>query len=109
LGDELLEAFPCWLVSSPLAKALEEANLVGFSLGEVEVSVSPAFLELYPRRILPEFRWLKITGGDRTADFCLTPDFRLEISGRALEVLAKFNIAHAEMKVAEEWSPRESE
>jgi len=101
LGDDLLEAFPCFLVSSALAKTLEEARLVGFSLDAVEVSVSPEFQELFPERSLPEFRWLKITGGDRNADFWLTPDFRLEVSSRALEVLKKFKIAHAVIEVAE--------
>ncbi len=98
LGDDLLEVFPCFLVSSALAKALEEAGLVGFSLDEVEVSTSPEFQELYPGRTFPEFRWLKITGKNRNADFWLTPDFRLEVSSRTLEVLKKFNIAHAEIK-----------
>lgn len=104
LGDDLLEAFPCLLVSSALAKALEEARLVGFSLGEVDVSVSPEFLELYPQRTLPEFLWLQITGEDCNADFRLTPDFRLEVSSRALEVLKKFNIAHSVIEAAESGS-----
>ncbi|WP_143195322.1 hypothetical protein [Archangium sp. Cb G35] len=95
LGDELLEVFPCFLVSSLLAKALEEAGLTGFNLDDVEVSTSPEFQELYPGRTLPEFRWLKITGEDRDADFRLTPDFRLEVSSRTLEVLRKFKMAHA--------------
>ncbi|HEX8434380.1 hypothetical protein [Archangium sp.] len=98
LGDGLLTVFPCFLVSSALAKALEEARLVGFSLDEVEVSTSLEFQELYPGRTLPEFRWLKITGKNREADFRLTQDFRLEVSSRALEVLKKFNIAHAEIE-----------
>jgi hypothetical protein len=102
LGDDLLEVFPCFLVSSALAKALEEAGLVGFSMDDVEVSTSPEFQELYPERTLPEFRWLKITGKDRDADFCLTPNFRLEVSSRALEVLRKFKIAHAEIEAAED-------
>jgi hypothetical protein len=102
LGDELLEVFPCFLVSSALAKALEEARLVGFSLDDVEVSMSPEFQELYPGRTLPEFRWLKITGKDRNADFWLTPDFRLEVSSRALKVLRKFKIAHAVIEAAED-------
>jgi hypothetical protein len=95
LGDDLLEAFPCFLVTSDLAKVLEEARLVGFSLDTVEVSVSPEFLELFPGRPMPEFRWLKITGENRNADFRLTPDFRLEVSSRALEVLKKHKLAHA--------------
>lgn len=101
LGDELLEAFPCFLVSSALAKALEEERLVGFSLGEVEVSVSPEFKALHPERALPEFRWLKITGENHDADFRLTSEFRLEVSGRALKVLRKFKIAHAAIDTAD--------
>jgi hypothetical protein len=101
LGDELLEAFPCFLVSSDLAKALEEKGLVGFSLGEVEVSVSPEFQSLHPGLTLPEFRWLKITGENRNADFRLTPDFRLEVSSRALSVLRKFKIAYAAIAAAD--------
>ncbi len=100
MGDELLEVFPCFLVSSALAKALEEARLVGFSLDDVDVSVSPEFQELYPGRTLPELRWFKITGKDRAADFWLTPDFRLEVSSRALEVLRKFKMAHAVIEAA---------
>jgi hypothetical protein len=100
LGDELLEAFPCFLVSSVLATALEEARLIGFSLDTVEVSVSPEYLELSSGHPLPEFRWLKITGEDRNADFRLTPDFRLEVSSRALEVLKKFGLAYAVIEPA---------
>jgi hypothetical protein len=102
LGDDLLEAFPCFLVSSPLAAALEEARLVGFSLDEAEVSVSPDFEELYPGRVLPGFWWLKITGEERHADFRLTSDFRLEVSSRALKVLRKFNIDNAVVEASQE-------
>ncbi len=101
LGDELLEVFPCFLASSALATALEEAGLVGFSLDTVEVSASPAFLELSSGQPLPEFRWLKITGKDRNADLRLTPDFRLEVSNRALEVLRRFKLAHSVIEAAE--------
>jgi len=101
LGDDLLEVFPCFLVTAALSKAFTEAGLEGFSLDEMEVSVSPEFQDMYPERILPEFRWLKITGKDRDADFCLTPDYRLEVSGQAMKVLRRFNIAHAEITAAE--------
>lgn len=100
LGDDLVESFPCFLVSAPLAEALEEARLSGFILTEAEVSVSPEFEELYPNRPLPEFRWLKITGENHEADFRLNSDSRLELSSRALEVLRRFNIAHAVIEAA---------
>jgi hypothetical protein len=100
LGDDLLETFPCFLVSSALAAALEEAGLTGFSLDAVEVSTSPEFQELSRPRPLPEFRWLKVTGVHHHADFRLTPDFRLEVSSRALDVLKNFSIAHAAVEAA---------
>jgi hypothetical protein len=99
-GDELLEVFPCFLVSARLGKALEEGRLVGFRLEEVAVSVSPEFRELFPGRPPPDFRWLQMTGDSPEADFRLTPDFRLEVSSRALEILRQFNIAHAEVAPA---------
>jgi hypothetical protein len=105
LGDDLLEAFPCFLVSSALAKALEEAKLLGFSLDDVEVSVSPEFQERSRGRALPEFRWLKITGQSRDADFWLTPDFRLEVSGEALATLTKFDLSHATIESSKSASP----
>jgi hypothetical protein len=95
LGDDLLEVFPCFLVSAALAEALEEAGLDGFTLDKAEVSVSPGFQELYPGLALPEFRWLKIARQSRDADMGLTPDSRLEVSGRALRILRKFSVAHA--------------
>jgi len=101
LGDDLIEVFPCFLVTSHLAAALEEAGLTGFSLDVAEVSGSPEFQELFHRSPLPEFRWLKIIGQDGHADFQLTPDFRLEVSSRALEVLRKFSISHAVLETAE--------
>lgn len=101
LGDDLLEVFPCFLVTSALAKALEEAGLVGFSLDDVEVSVSLEFEFMYPGRVLPEFRWLKITSKDREADFYLRPDHHLEVSSRALDILRRFNLAYAEIEPAE--------
>lgn len=100
LGDDLLAAFPCFLITSRLAKALKVSELSGFELAPVEVSVSSEFEELYPGRVLPEFQWLKATGRGPHADFRLSPDFRLDISDRALELLRRFNINNALLEPA---------
>lgn len=100
LGDDLLQAFPCFLASASLAKMLEGAGLVGIEVAQAEVSLSPEFKELYPGRSVPDFHWLKITGKNRDADFWLTPDFELEVSDRALNVLRKFSVAHAVIEPA---------
>lgn len=100
LGDDLLQTFPCFLASASLAEALENMGLVGIEVEQAEVSLSPEFKELYPDLSMPDFCWLKITGKNRDADFWITPDFELEISDRALNVLRKFSVAHAEIEPA---------
>jgi hypothetical protein len=107
LGDDLLQTFPCFLVSASLAEALERAGLVGIEVAQAEVSLSPEFKELYPGRSIPDFRWLKITSKERDADFWVTPDFELEVSDRALHVLRTFSLAHALIEPAVKPPPDE--
>jgi hypothetical protein len=71
---------------------LTQGKLIA-SLGG-RVSVSPELQERQPDCVLPELRWLKLTGDSRDADFGLSADLRLEVSSQALEVLRRFNIAH---------------
>jgi hypothetical protein len=99
LEDDLLEAFPCFIVTERLADALSKSMLTGWDLGPVEVSRSAEFDELYPDRELPRFFWLRVRGGS-DADFSLTPDQRLEISDSALALLRRFRIEHADLNVA---------
>jgi hypothetical protein len=94
LGDELLESTPCFIVSSALAEDLESARLTGFSLDDVEVSVSKQFADQKDRSIFPAFRWLKIEGTAGVDDFGLDGELTLVVSERALEVLTS-RIAHA--------------
>jgi hypothetical protein len=98
LGDELLETFPCFIVTRRLAERLEAAGLSGFILVEVEVTASAEFEDLYPGRVLPEFVWLKVHALARAADFGLTRDKRLIVSERALNVLRTGQLAYAEIK-----------
>lgn len=95
LGDALLECFPCFIVTSDLAKALTTSGLTGFELADVEISRSVTFEDLYPRRVIPEFARLKVVGGRADADFRLTDDFRLSVSARALTVLRRHPLSHA--------------
>ena len=101
LGDELLESFPCFIVSRRVGRALQEAGLVGFSLGEVKVSMSSQFLETEGERVLPEFHRLEITGHAGQADFGMSETHVLVVSKWALEVLRRFPLANAE---ASEWT-----
>lgn len=94
LGDDIVESFPCYLVTARLARALEDGGLTGFSLARVTVRTTDEFSEHTPTP-LPEFRWLQVTGQPTVDDFWLASDFRLALSDRALEVLSHFNTGNA--------------
>jgi hypothetical protein len=61
LGDGLITSFPCFLVTTDLAKQIEQAGLDGFLFDEVTVTLTPEAKELMDRP-LPPWKWLKITG-----------------------------------------------
>jgi hypothetical protein len=98
LGDSLLETFPCFVVTLPLAEALSAAALSGFTLDRVEVSTSEQFVELHPELALPEFQWLRPSGQAGQSDFGLSPDNRLVVSQRALSILQGHSLKHADIE-----------
>ncbi|MCH8498306.1 MAG: hypothetical protein LAT63_07500 [Marinobacter sp.] len=98
LGDDLLETFPCYVVSKPLANEIGSAKLTGYTLGDVEVSKSEKFEELCPGKALPEFYWFKVTGEAGKDDFGIAEDYRLVVSERALEVLKKGKIEESDLE-----------
>ena len=62
LGDELLEATPCFIVTEELATSIQKNSLSGYRFEEVIVSLSDEFMEIYPNRMLPKFKRLVPTG-----------------------------------------------
>lgn len=96
LGDDLLESFPCFIVTDRLARVLEQSKLTGFALDAVEITRSPEFDELHPGAVLPAFRWLRISGRAGVDDFGLAADLRLVASPAAISLLRPFAIAHAD-------------
>ena len=96
LGDELLESFPCFIVSERVASALEASGLTGFALDEVKISTSPEFEDLHPDASIPRFRWLKVSGQPGVDDFGLAADFRLVVSAKGLGLLSRFALNHAD-------------
>lgn len=93
-GDELVESFPCFIVSRRVARALLTARLTGFGLARVHQSTSATFEELHPGRILPEFEWLQVAGAAGVDDFGLSSDHRLVVSARALAALQSGQLEH---------------
>jgi hypothetical protein len=87
LGDQILESFPCFLVTESLLKDLESKNMTGIESADVEISVGPEFDESSVVKQLPKFMWLKVSGGAGQDDFGIGPEFRLVVSARALQVI----------------------
>ncbi|MDQ0065119.1 hypothetical protein [Chryseobacterium lathyri] len=97
LGDDILESFPCYVMTETLRKAIEFENLTGIYFNEVLISKSETFLELYPNKELPNFFWAKINGEPYKDDFFITEKIILAISDRAYSLLKKYNITQAEI------------
>jgi hypothetical protein len=87
-GDELLEAYPCFVVSERLAQALTSAEASGFELDDVVFSEDEQLAEIGASYgDLPSFRWLKVVGLARQDDVGIGADKRLVVSRRALDAL----------------------
>jgi hypothetical protein len=101
LGDDLLESFPCFIVTSRLADKLRRSEMTGYRLAAVKVSTSDLFREMHPRRKLPPFQWLQPVGEAGVDDFGLSSKpHRLVVSKRALECLRGFQLEHCDVS---EW------
>jgi hypothetical protein len=87
LGDEIVEGFPCFIVTESLARRLSQAGMVGVEFADVEVSASDQLVELHPELVLPRFVWLKVTGTAGRDDFGVGADLRLVVSEKALRVI----------------------
>jgi hypothetical protein len=97
LGDEILQTFPCFIVTRGLRNIINSIQPTGIEFGEVEVSKSRQFDDLYPGRRLPEFVWLQIIGTAGKDDFGLSNDCRLVVSDRALAALRARSLNHSEV------------
>jgi hypothetical protein len=98
LGDELLETFPCYIVTQRLGAALIAKHLTGFRLDDVDVVVSDEFKDLYPGRNLPNFRWFNVTGQAGVDDFGLSEKHTLVVSEAAIRLLREHTLAQCDIE-----------
>lgn len=98
LGDDILESFPCFIMSERLKREIEKQSLRGIKFQNVTISKSETFEELYPSKELPKFYWAIIDGKFGADDFVIGNDFRLIISDKAFELLKRFNIDNASLE-----------
>ena len=98
LGDELLESFPCFIVTKKLGRKLIENGITGVKLTEVKVSKSEFFDEMEFNNELPDFVRLEPTGkvsfnssykliNWSGEDVCLATKAELVVTEKALGVL----------------------
>lgn len=93
LGDDLLESFPCFLISPEAAAALTAAGMRSFALADALITLEPQMEDLYDHRVLT-FRWLQPTGQPGVDDIALDERAHLIVSENAWNVLSTFSIAH---------------
>lgn len=94
LGDDLIQSFPCYLVTERLQNQIQNATLAGASFAPVKLDLSSNFKELHPSKAVPCFIWLKISGEVGENDFGVEKNGRLVVSERALKVIKSFELKH---------------
>jgi hypothetical protein len=94
LGDDIVAAFPCSIVTSVLAEAIVDEGLSGAEIDEVIVTKNPHFERFFPdtAAILPEWKWLRPTGEPHESDFWQDEQGILVVSERALKLMRKFSL-----------------
>lgn len=105
LGDDLVEGFPCFIVSEKLAAALAGSGLGAFDIRSVDITTEEDLSEQLARHglsELPGFRWLYITGVAGQDDIGITPKASLVVSDRGLEVLRQGRLDNCDI---EEYDP----
>jgi hypothetical protein len=102
-GDPLLEAVSNFIVTDRLKERLIEAHASGVAIGDVEVTKSGIFLDMYGDRPLPAFSWLQITGRAGMDDFDLPSSGLLIVSERMMNLLKEFELKYCDVS---EYDPR---
>lgn len=82
MGDDLVQSFPCYLITEDLRERLESLQVSGVRFATATVSISDEYHELKPDVKVPEFFWLQIHGTPGKDDLGLTADARLVVSQR---------------------------
>jgi hypothetical protein len=117
LGDDLIESFPCFIVTNALAASLEAGGLSGLELRDVTITVSELWEQLHEDdptgAALPRFRWFVPTGtvsiepGETSYrdwsghDLCLSQRAELIVTDRALAVMRTLRLDQCEVEPLE--------
>lgn len=88
-ADDLITAFPCFIVTDKMEELIEGTKASGCSFGRVKVSTSEQFEELHPNRQLPQFSWLMISGVAQRDDCGTSAMGSLVVSERLLRAMKR--------------------
>jgi hypothetical protein len=104
LGDDLMECFPCFIVTQELKKVLEISEFTGFEFSEMQVTKDEYFKDNYQlKRALPKFYWMKIIGEKGIDDLYISEDSCLMSDSRFTElILKKFNHSYLDIDKEED-------
>lgn len=97
LGDPLLEAVSCFIVTEDLGDKILAIRATGVAFGDVEISKSGEFEDLYGNRQLPKFVWLQVTGRAGQDDFGLSRTHCLVVSEGILFLLKEEGMSHCDI------------
>ena len=98
LQNDLIESFPCFIVTENLKNCIDKMNYSGVYFDEVQITKSDEFKILYPKLELPKFFWMRINGLAREDDFGLSNDYRLVVSNDVFNTFKHFNISEADFE-----------
>lgn len=81
LGDDLMESYPCFIITEALKSGLEKRKFTGYeSINEIEVKKAEYFKDNYQlAKDVPKFYWLKINGTPFKDDFSISNDNALKL------------------------------
>jgi hypothetical protein len=75
-------AFPCFITTDDLSRAIIQADFTGVQFAPVEMSISEQGQEFEPGLRLPCFRWMQVLGRAGEDDFGLLGKIYLVVSER---------------------------
>ena len=97
-GDDILEPFPCYIITEQLKKKLEASEPLGCGFDNVEITKSEQFGILYPSREIPKFYWLRIHGKAGIDDLGISDDNMLVVSERILRLMSQFHLNNCDIE-----------
>lgn len=100
LGDDLIECFPCFLVSEKLKILLQKTNFSGFLIKDCETELSEEILIMQPQIVLPKFYWLDV-GHDKNSDLFIDESLKLQVTDAAYDLLKRVNLKYCDIQSIE--------